>query len=222
MLRRELANLRAAWRLARRRADRRRRRRDRRRRCSTRSPTATSSRSAAGPRSWPPTRRSPAHPRAAAVLGTAGEAAYHRGDHATAERLARAGLERVDRRRRVVVLRACRWRWSRWPAGRTPRSSSAASPSAERGIRVAARRSASPRSPAPTPATSTGRGTLQRAGGAARCRPRCARGAHYVAGEIESLAGHARGGRAALPAGHRPGPRRRARPSSSASPPSAC
>jgi tetratricopeptide (TPR) repeat protein len=33
------------------------------------------------------------HPRAAAVLGTAGEAAYHRGDHAKAERLARAGLE---------------------------------------------------------------------------------------------------------------------------------
>ena len=32
------------------------------------------------------------HPRAAAVLGTAGEAAYHRGDHAAAERLARLGL----------------------------------------------------------------------------------------------------------------------------------
>jgi predicted ATPase/DNA-binding SARP family transcriptional activator len=35
------------------------------------------------------------HPHEAAVLGTAGEAAYHRGDHATASRLARAGLERA-------------------------------------------------------------------------------------------------------------------------------
>ncbi|MCV2488682.1 winged helix-turn-helix domain-containing protein [Geodermatophilus sp. YIM 151500] len=32
------------------------------------------------------------HPREAAVLGTAGESAYHRGDRAAAERLARAGL----------------------------------------------------------------------------------------------------------------------------------
>ncbi|MDT0347943.1 BTAD domain-containing putative transcriptional regulator [Pseudonocardia charpentierae] len=36
-----------------------------------------------------------AHPRAAAVLGTAAEAAYHRGDHATAEGLARGGLDRA-------------------------------------------------------------------------------------------------------------------------------
>jgi predicted ATPase/DNA-binding SARP family transcriptional activator len=35
------------------------------------------------------------HPRAPAVLGTAAEAAYHRGDHPRAERLARAGLERA-------------------------------------------------------------------------------------------------------------------------------
>ena len=35
------------------------------------------------------------HPRWAAVLGTAAEAAYHRGDYPRAERLARAGLERV-------------------------------------------------------------------------------------------------------------------------------
>ena len=32
------------------------------------------------------------HPQAAAVLGSAAEAAYHRGDHAEADRLARAGL----------------------------------------------------------------------------------------------------------------------------------
>src|SRR5690349_2225766 len=35
------------------------------------------------------------HPRASAVLGVAAEAAYHGGDHAAAERLARAGLERI-------------------------------------------------------------------------------------------------------------------------------
>ncbi|SDN05705.1 Predicted ATPase [Geodermatophilus siccatus] len=35
------------------------------------------------------------HPREAAVLGTAGEAAYHRGDLPTAVRLARAGLDRA-------------------------------------------------------------------------------------------------------------------------------
>ena len=35
------------------------------------------------------------HPRAAAVLGTAAEAAYHRGDYRRAERLAGAGLERA-------------------------------------------------------------------------------------------------------------------------------
>lgn len=36
------------------------------------------------------------HPRAAEVLGTAAEAAYHRGDYRQAERLARAGLERAE------------------------------------------------------------------------------------------------------------------------------
>jgi predicted ATPase/DNA-binding SARP family transcriptional activator len=37
----------------------------------------------------------PTHPRAAEVLGTAAEAVYQRGDYARAERLARAGLERA-------------------------------------------------------------------------------------------------------------------------------
>uniref|UniRef100_UPI003B839AC0 ATP-binding protein n=1 Tax=Nonomuraea lactucae TaxID=2249762 RepID=UPI003B839AC0 len=36
-----------------------------------------------------------AHPQAAAVLGTAAEAVYHRGDYRRADRLARAGLERA-------------------------------------------------------------------------------------------------------------------------------
>ncbi|MET9343257.1 BTAD domain-containing putative transcriptional regulator [Nonomuraea sp. NPDC003804] len=38
-----------------------------------------------------------AHPRAGAVLGTAAEAAYHRGDYRRADRLARAGLEKAAR-----------------------------------------------------------------------------------------------------------------------------
>jgi predicted ATPase len=37
----------------------------------------------------------PSHPRAGSVLGAAAEAAYHRGDHPQAERLARTGLERA-------------------------------------------------------------------------------------------------------------------------------
>jgi tetratricopeptide (TPR) repeat protein len=36
------------------------------------------------------------HPRAAAVLGIAAEAAYHRGEHSEADRLARAGLEHLE------------------------------------------------------------------------------------------------------------------------------
>ena len=69
-----------------------------------------------------------AHPHAAAVLGTAAEAAYHRGDHPRAERLARAGLERATDERREVVLPGSAGGGRSWPAGRTPRSSSTASP----------------------------------------------------------------------------------------------
>ena len=121
-LRRELANLRAAWRLARGRGSSTTPRRWSPR-CSTRSPTATWSRSGAGPRSWPTTRRSPATRRRRG-------AGHRRRGRLPPRRLptgraARAGRARAgDRRRRVVGTACCRCRWPPWPAGRTPRPSS--------------------------------------------------------------------------------------------------
>jgi predicted ATPase/DNA-binding SARP family transcriptional activator len=98
VLRRELANLRAAWRLA----------RDRKAVDDAAALVgalhdAVDYRDLIEIRGWveelaadfaddPALAR---HPRAATVLGTAGEAAYHRGDHTTAERLARLGLSRA-------------------------------------------------------------------------------------------------------------------------------
>jgi predicted ATPase/DNA-binding winged helix-turn-helix (wHTH) protein len=91
-LRRELPNLRAAWRLARDRG-------------SLDEPAdmvvalfdAVAYRDLIELRTWAEELaddpRLATHPRVAAVLGTAAEAAYHRGDHARAERLAGAGLE---------------------------------------------------------------------------------------------------------------------------------
>ena len=114
---------------------------------TTRSPTAISWRSAVGPRSWP---RDPAlvgHPRAAAVLGTAGEAAYHRGDHATAERLGpdRAGAR--HRRHDLVVLRGAAGGGRAGPRG--VRGGRRALPRRRRTRRSGwTRRSALPRSPA--------------------------------------------------------------------------
>ena len=98
VLRRELANLRAAWRLARGRDAV-----DDAAALVTALHDAVDYRDLLEIRDWaeelaagfaddPALAR---HPRAAAVLGTAGEAAYHRGDHATAERLARLGLSRA-------------------------------------------------------------------------------------------------------------------------------
>jgi tetratricopeptide (TPR) repeat protein len=98
VLRRELANLRTAWQLARRRAA-----------VDTAAALvialheAITYRDLVELREWAEelaadlvTDPSLAeHPGAAAVLGTAGEAAYHRGDHATAGRLARSGLSRA-------------------------------------------------------------------------------------------------------------------------------
>jgi predicted ATPase/DNA-binding SARP family transcriptional activator len=91
-LRRELGNLRAAWRLARRRAD---------------LDAATAivqslfesvfNRDLVEMRGWATELAAdpvlPGHPRAPAVLGTAAYAAYLRGDQAEADRLARAGLD---------------------------------------------------------------------------------------------------------------------------------
>jgi predicted ATPase/DNA-binding SARP family transcriptional activator len=94
VLRRELPNLRAAWRLARGRgllADAAA--------MVTALYEAMSYRDLVELRGWAEELADDpaiaAHPNAAAVLGTAAEAAYHRGDHPRAERLARAGLERA-------------------------------------------------------------------------------------------------------------------------------
>ncbi|HEX2075133.1 MAG TPA: BTAD domain-containing putative transcriptional regulator [Geodermatophilus sp.] len=92
-LRRELANLRAAWRSARSRGAV-----DEAAAMVTALFEAVAYRDLLEIRDWAeelagdPTLDG--RPLAAAVLGTAAEAAYHRGDHSTAERLARAGLER--------------------------------------------------------------------------------------------------------------------------------
>ena len=90
----------------------------------------------------------------------------------------------------IVVLPCAGWPWSPWRAGRTPRSSSTASPRPQRRSGWA-RRSGSPRSPRPTPATSTRRGSCTRAGSAGAPSPSMRAWSDYVAGEIESLAGHA-------------------------------
>lgn len=93
-LRRELPNLRAAWRLARSRAAL-----DDAAAIVTGLFEAVAYRDLIEIRGWAEELADdpalPAHPRAGAVLGTAAEAAYHRGDHPRAERLARAGLERT-------------------------------------------------------------------------------------------------------------------------------
>jgi predicted ATPase/DNA-binding SARP family transcriptional activator len=96
-LRREAANLRAAWRSARRRGAV-----DEAAAMITSLLDAVTYRDLVEIRSWAEELADdPAldgHPLAAAVLATAGEAAYHRGDHGKADRLARAGLERATDR----------------------------------------------------------------------------------------------------------------------------
>ena len=184
--------------------------------------TATWSRSAAGPRSWPTIPALAAHPRAAAVLGIAAEAAYHRGDHPRAERLARAGLERATDDAGVVVLPACRWRWPSWPAGRyaevVEHCLAAAASRAGRG-----RTSASPRSPAAYAGDLDRARALNEQGRAGARRPTMRAWSAYVAGrDRERAPGDPSSAEAALPAGHRAGPHARARRSSSASRPWGC
>jgi predicted ATPase len=93
-LRRELPNLRAAWRLARSRGAL-----DDAAAIVTALYDAVAYRDLIELRDWAEElAEDPAlatHPAATAVLGTAAEVAYHRGDFARAERLARAGLERA-------------------------------------------------------------------------------------------------------------------------------
>ncbi len=93
-LRRERANLRAAWRLARRRGSL-----DATTAMITGLFDAVAYRDLVEIRGWAEELvddpELPSHPREGAVLGVAAEAAYHRGDHARADRFARAGLERA-------------------------------------------------------------------------------------------------------------------------------
>jgi predicted ATPase/DNA-binding SARP family transcriptional activator len=93
-LRRELANLRAAWRVARRRGSL-----DDAAAIVVALYDAVTYRDLVEIRGWAEELAGdPAlatHPRAAAVLGTAAEATYHRGDYLGADRLARAGLEQA-------------------------------------------------------------------------------------------------------------------------------
>jgi hypothetical protein len=125
-----------------------------------------------------------AHHRAAAVLGTAAEAAYHRGDYARADRLCRAGLERATDEASswycTLPLAVAHWLEER-------AKSSSAARDGRAGDRVDRRWSRRWRPPAP--ATSTGRGAA---------RAPCRRGVTLDAGvervrgrEIESIAGHA-------------------------------
>ncbi|MGW8952607.1 BTAD domain-containing putative transcriptional regulator [Streptomyces sp. NPDC055709] len=92
VLRRELPNLRAAWRLARGRGSL-----DDASAMIVALYDAITYRDLVEIRTWAEEladdRELAAHPRATAVLGTAAEAAYHRGDYRKADRLARRGLE---------------------------------------------------------------------------------------------------------------------------------
>ncbi|MFR9805352.1 BTAD domain-containing putative transcriptional regulator [Pseudonocardia sp. RS010] len=92
-LRREIANLREAWRLARRRADL-----DAATAMVAALYEAIAYRDLVELRGWAEELAADpalaAHPRACVVFGTAAEAAYHRGESREAERLARAGLDR--------------------------------------------------------------------------------------------------------------------------------
>ncbi|HSE07871.1 MAG TPA: BTAD domain-containing putative transcriptional regulator [Nocardioidaceae bacterium] len=94
-LRRELPNLRAAWRVARSRGSL-----DEAAAMVTALFEAIAYRDLIEIRGWAEELADdPAvegHPRATAVLGTAAESAYHGGDYPRAERLARAGLDRAD------------------------------------------------------------------------------------------------------------------------------
>jgi predicted ATPase len=94
VLRRELPNLRAAWRLARGRGAL-----DEAASMVAELMTAITYRDLLEIRSWAEELAADPdlldHPRQASVLGAAAEAAYHRGDYSAAERLARAGLERA-------------------------------------------------------------------------------------------------------------------------------
>ena len=190
-LRRELANLRAAWRVARRRGAV-----DVAAAIVVALMEAVAYRDLVEIRSWAEELAEdfldPAlatHPRATAVLGVAAEAAYHRGDLEKADRLARAGLERAT---------DTAWSWCcLLPLSVVALARGAHAEVVEHSLAAAAL-SPRPRDSLGIAALATAyAGDLDRArslnepGLADAVSPTMLSWGAYVAGEIESSAGHA-------------------------------
>lgn len=189
VLRREVANLRAAWRTTRRRGDV-----DTAAALVTNLHDAVTYRDLVEIRGWAEELAAdPAlagRPLAAAVLGTAGEAAYHRGAHDTAERLARSGLARatdtVGRWRCRSVLAVVRL--ARGAHAECIEHSLAAG---EAGIRADEALGLAALATAYVGDLDRARDLHARAGTALGSSPSMQSWSDYVAGEIESLAGNA-------------------------------
>ena len=192
VLRRELANLRAAWQLARRRKDV-----DEAAAMIVALYDAISYRDLVELRDWAEDLAREfdtdpalaAHPRAAAVLGTAAEAAYHRGDYARADRLGRAGLDRA-------TDEASSW-YCTLPLAVAALARGAHAEvverclaTAERGIRVDETLVAAALATAYAGDLDRAR-ELHARGHADAVSPSMRAWSEYVAGEIESIAGHA-------------------------------
>jgi predicted ATPase/DNA-binding SARP family transcriptional activator len=186
-LRRELANLRAAWRLARSRGSF-----DAAAAMITALFEAVGYRDLVEIRGWAEELADdPAlatHPRATAVLGTAAEAAYHRGDHPRAERLARAGLALATDDAGswycllpLSVANLARGAYAEVVEHSLARAAVAGRPSDSLGIAALATAYAGDLDQART---------LNERGLAGAVSPSMLSWAAYVAGEIDSLAGH--------------------------------
>jgi tetratricopeptide (TPR) repeat protein len=192
VLRREMANLRTAWQLARRRKDV-----DEAAVMITALFDAISYRDLVELRAWAEDLAREfdtnpalaAHPRAAAVLGTAAEAAYHRGDYARADRLGRAGLERAtdEASSWYCTLPLAVAALARGAHAEVVERCLAA---AERGIRVDETLVAAALATAYAGGLDRAR-ELHARGHAAAVSPSMRAWSEYVAGEIESIAGHA-------------------------------
>ena len=130
-----------------------------------------------------------AHPRAAAVLGTAAEAAYHRGDYARTDRLGRAGLERAtdEASSWYCTLPLAVAALARGAHAEVVQRCLAA---AERGIRVDETLVAAALATAYAGDLDRAR-ELHARGHADAVSPSMRAWSEYVAGEIESIVGHA-------------------------------
>jgi len=192
VLRREVANLRAAWQLARKRKDV-----DEAAAMISALYDAISYRDLVELRDWAEDLAREfdtdpalaAHPRAAAVLGTAAEAAYHRGDYATTDRLGRAGLERAtdEESSWYCTLPLAVAALARGAHAEVVERCLAA---AERGIRVDETLVAAALATAYAGDLDRAR-ELHARGHADAVSPSMRAWSEYVAGEIESIVGHA-------------------------------